>query len=70
MKSIKEQINVIIELEPDLIVTCVYGILLPIELLNYPNFACINNVYESFLPKQEVCEPILRSILEGYTEKL
>ena len=66
-KSIKEQYNEVIELEPDLIVTCAYGQILPVELLEAPKYGCIN-VHASLLPKLRGGAPIHRAIMEGYTE--
>ena len=65
--KIKEQYNEVIELEPDLIVTCAYGQILPKELLDYPKYGCIN-VHASLLPKLRGGAPIHRAIMEGYTE--
>ena len=66
-KSIKEQYNEVVELEPDLIVTCAYGQILPVELLDAPKYGCIN-VHASLLPKLRGGAPIHRAIMEGYTE--
>ena len=66
-KSIKEQYNEVIELEPDLIVTCAYGQILPKELLDAPKYGCIN-VHASLLPKHRGGAPIHRAIMEGDTE--
>ena len=67
LDNIKEQYNQIIELEPDLIVTCAYGQILPRELLLYPKYGCIN-VHASLLPKLRGGAPIHRSIIEGYSK--
>ena len=67
LKNVKEQYNEIIELEPDLIVTCAYGQILPKELLDYPKYGCIN-VHASLLPKLRGGAPIHRAIMEGLTE--
>lgn len=67
LNKIKEQYNEVIELEPDLIVTCAYGQILPPELLDYPKYGCIN-VHASLLPKLRGGAPIHRAIMEGYTE--
>ena len=65
--KIKEQYNEVIELEPDLIVTCAYGQILPSELLDYPKYGCIN-VHASLLPKYRGGAPIHRAIMDGCTE--
>ncbi len=64
LKSIKEQYNEVIELEPDLIVTCAYGQILPPELLDYPKYGCIN-VHASLLPKLRGGAPIHHAIIDG-----
>ena len=65
LKKIKEEYQEIIDLEPDLIVTCAYGQILPEELLNYPRLGCIN-VHASLLPKLRGGAPIHRAILNGF----
>ena len=67
LNKIKEQYNEVIELEPDLIITCAYGQILPKELLDYPKYGCIN-VHASLLPKLRGGAPIHRAIMEGLTE--
>ena len=64
LEKIKEQYNEVIELEPDLIVTCAYGQILPKELLDYPKYGCIN-VHASLLPKLRGGAPIHRAIING-----
>lgn len=63
-QKIKESYQEIIDLEPDLIVTCAYGQILPKELLDYPKYGCIN-VHASLLPKLRGGAPIHRSIING-----
>ena len=67
LKNIKESYQEIIDLEPDLIITCAYGQILPKELLDYPKYGCIN-VHASLLPKLRGGAPIHRAIIEGYTK--
>ena len=67
LTKIKEQYQEIIDLDPDLIVTCAYGQILPVELLNYPRLGCIN-VHASLLPKLRGGAPIHRAIIEGYSK--
>ena len=66
-EKIREQYQEIIDLEPDIIVTCAYGQILPKELLDVPKYGCIN-VHASLLPKLRGGAPIHRAIMEGYTE--
>lgn len=67
LNKIKEQYQEIIDLEPDLIVTCAYGQILPKELLDYPKYGCIN-VHASLLPKLRGGAPIHRAIIEGHSK--
>lgn len=67
LNNVKEEYEQIIELEPDLIVTCAYGQILPKELLDYPILGCIN-VHASLLPKLRGGAPIHRSIIEGHSK--
>jgi len=67
LDKIKEQYQEVIDLEPDLIVTCAYGQILPKELLDYPKYGCIN-VHASLLPKLRGGAPIHRSIINGETK--
>ena len=64
-RRIKEEFKEIIELEPDIIITCAYGQIIPKELLDYPKYGCIN-VHASLLPKLRGGAPIQRAIMNGY----
>ncbi len=66
-ENIKEEIDDILSLEPDLIITCAYGQILPKEILNYPRLGCIN-VHASLLPKLRGGAPIHRAIMNGHTK--
>ncbi len=57
--------NMILSLEPDLIITCAYGQKLPEEILKYPRLGCIN-VHASLLPKLRGGAPIHRAIINGH----
>lgn len=65
--KIKEEYQEILDLDPDLIVTCAYGQIIPKEILNYPRFGCIN-VHASLLPKLRGGAPINRAIIDGYSK--
>lgn len=65
--SIKDAVEEIRVLQPDLIITCAYGQILPSELLKVPRLGCIN-VHASLLPKFRGGAPIHRAIMEGATE--
>ena len=54
----------IIELNPDIIITCAYGQIIPKELLDLPKYKCIN-VHASLLPKYRGGAPIHASIMNG-----
>ncbi len=61
------ELEEIIALQPDLIVTAAFGQMLPKELLEIPKLGCIN-VHASLLPKYRGGAPIHQSIMDGETE--
>ncbi len=64
-ENIKEDYQEIINLKPDIIITCAYGQIIPRELLECPRLGCIN-VHASLLPKLRGGAPIHKAIIEGY----
>ena len=64
-KKLKNEYQDIIDLNPDVIITCAYGQILPYELLSYPKYKTIN-VHASLLPKLRGGAPIQRAIMDGY----
>ena len=62
--SIKEDYQNIIDLDPELIITCAYGQFIPSALIEYPKFKSINT-HGSLLPKYRGGAPIQRSIING-----
>lgn len=62
--KIKEDYQKIIDVNPDLIVTCAYGQIIPKQLLDLPRLGCIN-VHASLLPKYRGGAPIHKAIIEG-----
>lgn len=66
-KKIREDYENILALEPDIIVTCAYGQIIPKAILDYPRLGCIN-VHASLLPKLRGGAPIHKAIIEGYTK--
>lgn len=62
--KIKQDYNFVLEIAPDIIVTCAYGQIVPLEVLNFPKYGCIN-VHASLLPKYRGGAPIHRSIIDG-----
>lgn len=63
--NIRQEYQPILDLQPDIIITCAYGQIIPKELLEAPRFKCIN-VHASLLPKLRGGAPIHRAIIEGY----
>ena len=57
----------VLDLNPDMIVTCAYGQIIPTEILDYPKYGCIN-VHASLLPKYRGGAPIHRAIINGEKE--
>ena len=55
------------EINPDLIVTCAYGQILPQGLLDIPRLGSIN-VHGSLLPKYRGASPIQQALINGYEE--
>lgn len=62
--KIKEIYEEIKELNPDLIVTCAYGQIVPESILNIPKLGCIN-IHASLLPKYRGGAPIQHAIING-----
>lgn len=62
--KLKEEINKIIEVKPDIIITCAYGQILPEHLLMSPDLGCIN-VHASLLPEYRGGAPIHRCLIDG-----
>lgn len=62
--KIKEEYQSIIDLKPDIIITCAYGQIIPKVLLDYPKYGCIN-VHASLLPKLRGGAPIHHAIIDG-----
>ena len=48
--NIKEDYEKIVEVKPDIIITCAYGQIIPKILLELPRHKCVN-VHASLLPK-------------------
>ena len=63
-EKVKVDYQSIVDLKPDIIVTCAYGQIIPKELLDYPKYGCIN-VHASLLPKLRGGAPIHRAIING-----
>ncbi len=63
--KIKEDYQSIIDLKPDLIITCAYGQIIPEIILNTPPLGCIN-IHASLLPKLRGGAPIHKAIINGH----
>ena len=63
--KIREDYEEIIDLNPDIIVTCAYGQIIPKVILDCPRLGCIN-VHASLLPKLRGGAPIHKAIIDGY----
>ena len=62
-----ENVDVVREAEPDMIVVAAFGQILPKSVLDIPRYGCIN-VHASLLPKYRGAAPIQWSILDGESE--
>ena len=65
--KIRDEYNSILELKPDIIITCAYGQIIPKEILDFPKLGCVN-VHASLLPKLRGGAPIHKSIIDGYAK--
>lgn len=59
-----ESFDMVKNLKPDLLVVVAYGKMLPVDLLNIPEYGCVN-VHGSLLPKYRGAAPIQWSVLNG-----
>ena len=64
LEKVRLQYQEVLDFNPDIIVTCAYGQIIPNEILNYPKFGCIN-VHASLLPEYRGGAPIQRAIMNG-----
>lgn len=65
--KLKEEYAKILETDPDIIITCAYGQMLPEDFIKYPQYGCIN-IHASLLPKLRGGAPIQRAIIDGYNK--
>ncbi|MEG0177324.1 methionyl-tRNA formyltransferase [Anaerorhabdus sp.] len=66
-EKIKEAVEEVLAFNPDIIVTCAYGQLIPEAILNEPKYKCIN-VHASLLPKYRGGAPIHWAVINGDKE--
>ena len=64
-EKIRKEYDRILEVKPDIIVTCAYGQIIPSILLDAPEYKAIN-VHASLLPKLRGGSPLHRAIMNGY----
>lgn len=66
-EKIKDHVDEIKELKPDLILTLAYGQIIPQSILDIPTEGCLN-MHGSILPKYRGAAPIQKCLLEGDEE--
>ena len=62
--KIRQDFKEIIDIKPDLIVTCAYGQIIPKKLIELPKYGCIN-IHASLLPEYRGGAPIHHAIIDG-----
>jgi methionyl-tRNA formyltransferase len=65
--NIKQEYEYITSLNPDIIITCAYGQIIPSILLDTPKYKAIN-VHASLLPKLRGGSPLHKCLIDGYKE--
>ena len=66
-EKMRKEYQMVLDYEPDIIITCAYGQIVPKEIIDYPKYKCVN-VHASLLPKHRGGAPIHRAIIEGDQE--
>ena len=66
-EKIRKEYQCVLDMKPDIIITCAYGQIIPSEILDYPKYGCIN-VHASLLPKLRGGAPIHKAIIDGYSK--
>lgn len=61
---LRNHIEDVLQYEPELILTCAYGQFVPMKILEYPKYGCMN-VHPSLLPKFRGGAPIHHAIMHG-----
>ena len=64
-EKIRREYEDVLALNPDIIITCAYGQIIPTEILDFPKYGCIN-VHASLLPKLRGGSPLHHAIIDGY----
>ncbi len=57
----------VLSLHPDLIISCAYGQMIPVSILEAPKYGCLN-IHPSSLPRYRGGAPIQRAVMNGDTE--
>lgn len=65
--KIRNEYEHVLEMNPDIIITCAYGQIIPSILLDTPKYKAIN-VHASLLPKLRGGSPLHKCIIDGYKE--
>lgn len=60
----EENVKLLADINPDVIVVAAYGQILPESILNIPKYGCVN-IHASLLPKYRGAAPIEWSIIDG-----
>ena len=66
-ESIRKEFQPVLDMKPDVIMTCAYGQIVPKVILDYPKYGALN-VHASLLPKYRGGAPIHKAIIEGEIE--
>ena len=65
--KIRNEYEEILKYNPDVIITCAYGQIIPSILLDTPKYKAVN-VHASLLPKLRGGSPLHKCIIDGYSE--
>ncbi len=66
-KRLREEYESILNYKPDIVITCAYGQIVPKQILDYPEYGCIN-IHASLLPKYRGASPIYQCLRDGETK--
>ncbi len=66
-EKIRKEFDCVLEMNPDIVITCAYGQIIPNEILDFPKYKCVN-VHASLLPKYRGGAPIHHAIMNGEKE--
>lgn len=66
-EKLRKEYMDVLKYEPDIIITCAYGQIVPKEIIDYPKYKCVN-VHASLLPRHRGGAPIHRAIIDGDKE--